>query len=80
MTKLEDRLDRAANGLILVAHTKTTAAALSKLFRSREVEKRYRVLVARQQARWEALARCRLSRFGLVRFRAPDALRGDVDC
>ena len=35
------RLDRAANGLILVAHSKRTAAALSRLFRSRKVEKRY---------------------------------------
>lgn len=40
------RLDRAANGLILVAHSKTTAAALSKLFRDRMVEKRYRAMVA----------------------------------
>lgn len=40
------RLDRAANGLILVAHSKTTAAALSELFRERKVEKRYRALVA----------------------------------
>jgi tRNA pseudouridine32 synthase/23S rRNA pseudouridine746 synthase len=40
------RLDRAANGLILVAHSKTMAAALSMLFRQREVEKRYRTLVA----------------------------------
>lgn len=40
------RLDRAANGLILVAHSKTMAAALSELFRARKVEKRYRVLVA----------------------------------
>lgn len=39
------RLDRAANGLILVAHSKTMAAALSELFRNREVEKRYRALV-----------------------------------
>ena len=39
------RLDRAANGLILVAHSKTMAAGLSALFRNREVEKRYRVLV-----------------------------------
>ena len=39
------RLDRAASGLILVAHTKTTAAALSAIFRSRKVEKRYRVTV-----------------------------------
>ena len=40
------RLDRAANGLILVAHSKTMAAALSKLFRNRQVQKRYRALVA----------------------------------
>jgi len=39
------RLDRAASGLILVAHSKRTAAALSRLFRSRKVEKRYCVLV-----------------------------------
>jgi len=39
------RLDRAANGLILVAHTKTMAAALSALFRERKVEKRYRAIV-----------------------------------
>jgi tRNA pseudouridine32 synthase/23S rRNA pseudouridine746 synthase len=39
------RLDRAANGLILVAHTKSIAAALSTLFRKREVEKRYRAVV-----------------------------------
>lgn len=40
------RLDRAASGLILVAHSKTMAAALSALFRERTVEKRYRALVA----------------------------------
>lgn len=40
------RLDRAANGLILVAHSKRVAAALSALFRERAVEKRYRALVA----------------------------------
>ncbi len=39
------RLDRAANGLILVAHTKTMAAKLSALFRDREVAKHYRALV-----------------------------------
>ncbi len=39
------RLDRAANGLMVVAHSKKTAAAFSKLFREREVEKRYRALV-----------------------------------
>jgi tRNA pseudouridine32 synthase/23S rRNA pseudouridine746 synthase len=40
------RLDRAAEGLILVAHSKSIAAALSALFKNREVEKRYRALVA----------------------------------
>jgi len=40
------RLDRAANGLMLVAHSKSTAAALSELFRKREVEKHYRALVS----------------------------------
>jgi tRNA pseudouridine32 synthase/23S rRNA pseudouridine746 synthase len=40
------RLDRAANGLMLLAHTKTVAAALSRLFHERKVEKRYQALVA----------------------------------
>lgn len=40
------RLDRAANGLILTAHSKTAAAALSKLFLTRQVEKRYLAMVA----------------------------------
>jgi tRNA pseudouridine32 synthase/23S rRNA pseudouridine746 synthase len=40
------RLDRAANGLMLVAHSKSVAAAFSKLFREREVEKHYRAVVA----------------------------------
>ncbi len=40
------RLDRAANGLILVAHSKGMARKLSGLFRERAVEKRYRALVA----------------------------------
>ena len=35
------RLDRAASGLMLVAHSKSMAATLSQLFRSRKVEKRY---------------------------------------
>jgi tRNA pseudouridine32 synthase/23S rRNA pseudouridine746 synthase len=39
------RLDRAASGLILVAHSKSIAAALSGLFQKREVEKRYRATV-----------------------------------
>jgi len=40
------RLDRAANGLILVAHSKSMAASLSNLFREREVEKHYRAVVS----------------------------------
>jgi tRNA pseudouridine32 synthase/23S rRNA pseudouridine746 synthase len=40
------RLDRAANGLILVAHSRRVVTALSALFKKREVEKRYRALVA----------------------------------
>ena len=40
------RLDRAANGLILVAHSRRMAAALSALFREREVVKHYRAMVA----------------------------------
>jgi len=39
------RLDRAATGFILVGHSKKAAAALSNLFQSREIEKRYRVMV-----------------------------------
>ena len=39
------RLDRAANGLIIVAHEKNAAAALSKLFQDRQVEKRYQIWV-----------------------------------
>ena len=40
------RLDRAANGLMLVAHSKSIAAALSTLFSERRVEKRYHATVA----------------------------------
>lgn len=40
------RLDRAANGLILVAHSRRVAAELSGMFRERRIEKRYRALVA----------------------------------
>jgi len=39
------RLDRAASGLILVAHTRRSARELSQLFRERAVHKEYRVLV-----------------------------------
>ena len=39
------RLDRAASGLILIAHTKTMATQLSRLFEQRLIKKRYRALV-----------------------------------
>jgi len=39
------RLDRAANGLIIVAHEKRAAALLSALFQNRQVDKRYRIWV-----------------------------------
>lgn len=39
------RLDRAANGLIIIAHEKNAAAALSNLFQQRQIEKRYQILV-----------------------------------
>ncbi|WP_251358658.1 RluA family pseudouridine synthase [Kangiella sp. TOML190] len=39
------RLDRAANGLILIAHNKKAAQALSELFANRKVEKIYRAAV-----------------------------------
>jgi tRNA pseudouridine32 synthase/23S rRNA pseudouridine746 synthase len=42
------RLDRAANGLIIVAHEKKAAAALSALFQTRDVEKRYQIWVQGQ--------------------------------
>ena len=37
------RLDRAASGLILVAHHRRVTAALASLFRDRSIDKRYRV-------------------------------------
>jgi tRNA pseudouridine32 synthase/23S rRNA pseudouridine746 synthase len=40
------RLDRAASGLILIAHGKGSATQLAELFQQRAVEKRYRLLVA----------------------------------
>lgn len=39
------RLDRAANGLIVIAHEKGAAAALSKLFQQRQIDKRYQIWV-----------------------------------
>ena len=39
------RLDRAATGLIIIAHEKKIAAALSALFQSRDIEKNYHAIV-----------------------------------
>ena len=39
------RLDRAATGLIMLAHKKKTATLLSQLFQQRQIEKHYRVSV-----------------------------------
>lgn len=39
------RLDRAATGLVIIAHEKKIAAKLSQLFKDRKIEKRYRVIV-----------------------------------
>ncbi len=39
---LVHRLDRAASGLILIAHRKRVAAALARMFRERRMEKHYR--------------------------------------
>ncbi len=41
-----NRLDRAAQGLMLIAHSKTAATALSGLFAQRAIDKRYTALVA----------------------------------
>jgi len=42
---LVHRLDRAARGLMLIAHSKSMARQLAALFEQRRVEKRYRVIV-----------------------------------
>jgi len=39
------RLDRAATGLMLIAHKKTTAALLANLFEKRLLDKKYRAIV-----------------------------------
>ncbi len=39
------RLDRAASGLILIAHRKRVAAALARMFQQREMEKHYTAIV-----------------------------------
>ncbi len=47
---LVHRLDREASGLMLIAHDKSAAAALSDLFQKRHVDKRYQVSVMGQLA------------------------------
>ncbi len=42
---LVHRLDRAANGLIILAHSKKMASAFSKMFKERKVEKQYTATV-----------------------------------
>ncbi len=42
---LVQRLDREASGLMLLAHTRSGAAGLSKLFQDQQIEKHYRVRV-----------------------------------
>ena len=39
------RLDRAATGLIIIAHSKAMASAFSRMFREHAITKRYRVVV-----------------------------------
>jgi len=39
------RLDRAANGLMIIAHSKKMATHFSELFRTRNIQKRYRAAV-----------------------------------
>lgn len=41
---LVHRLDRAASGLIIVAHTKNTARAFSKIFEERMLDKQYQII------------------------------------
>ena len=42
---LVHRLDRAASGLIIVAHSKKVATAFSELFKNRHIQKQYRAIV-----------------------------------
>ena len=42
---LVHRLDRAANGLIIIAHTKKTSRAFAELFQTRHIKKQYQATV-----------------------------------
>ncbi|HIA08445.1 MAG TPA: RNA pseudouridine synthase [Chromatiaceae bacterium] len=50
---LVHRLDRAASGLIIIAHKKQTAAAFARLFRQRRIDKHYH---ARVHGEWSLQA------------------------
>ncbi len=50
---LVHRLDRAANGLIMLAHNKKTATAFVEMFRQHTVTKRYRAIVEGDLSRLE---------------------------
>ena len=50
------RLDLAANGLIILAHTKSVASQLSKMFEQRQIDKRYHVEVEGDFSRVKAIA------------------------
>lgn len=45
IAKIVHRLDRATSGLIILAHSKKSAALLSQMFQDRKVEKHYRATV-----------------------------------
>jgi len=72
------RLDRAASGLMLIAHSKKMAAALSGLFHQRAVEKHYRAIVIGDCSEWPELLRVEqpidgkpaASEFSLTAYRA----------
>ncbi len=44
-TFIVHRLDRAATGLIIIAHTKSAAAAFSQYFQNRQLTKKYRAII-----------------------------------
>lgn len=52
---LTHRLDRAASGLMIIAHRKQTAAYFARQFRERQVGKRYRAIVHGQCTRAQTI-------------------------
>lgn len=47
------RLDRAASGLIIIAHTKKTAAKFSQMFKDKKIEKHYAVSIVGDFSQFE---------------------------